>query len=240
MSKFEDLVVLKTNKPNSKKNINLFLEEYGYLDFITKIEENKSRNVGIYFLADDIEDEIKSFSKNIKKDKITVHFYKANEKEKHLVKSIIVMEGKIIEKEEYKEVLLFIEKENKRKEKELLIIQKKSQDIQPSNISHNKYKKEAVITFKHDERYPQKQELSTVNNNFKTKKTIKPFVKKDSKKSKKPIKPKDSIKNNKKEVVNILNEKERQRLNNKKANENNPNHPDYKGIDKKIINLKIK
>lgn len=148
MAKYIDYIVLKTNKPNSKKTIEQFAEEFGYTDFLDETEN--ARSLAIKFSADDLEYEIENFSKNLNKDtdkygsdKITVEFYKTtrNQKsEKHLLKTMVFSAGECVENNENTVVKQLLEKETqKQKQKRQQTTQNKSTSNQqkPNQNSRN-------------------------------------------------------------------------------------------------------
>ena len=135
MAKYIDYIVLKTNKPNSKKTIEQFAEEFGYTDFLDETEN--ARSLAIKFSADDLEYEIENFSKNLNKDtdkygsdKITVEFYKT---------TMVFSAGECVENNENTVVKQLLEKEaQKQKQKRQQTTQNKSTNNQQKSNQNNR------------------------------------------------------------------------------------------------------
>ena len=138
--KYFDLAIVKTNKPNSKKTINEFAEEFGYTDYLQEEVALDKRSIGITIVSDDLIFELENFSKN-KTDKFTLNFAKVNKKNSedfHILKKCEFTEGKMTleEKDDTKRIL--IEKEEKAlKEKQLANSKNKQNNKQRNNRRNN-------------------------------------------------------------------------------------------------------
>ena len=147
--KYFDLAIVKTNKPNSKKTINEFAEEFGYTDYLQEEVALDKRSIGITIVSDDLIFELENFSKN-RTDKFTLNFAKVNKKNSedfHILKKCEFTEGKMIdssgkfirnieEKDDTKRIL--IEKEEKAlKEKQLANSKNKQNNKQRNNRRNN-------------------------------------------------------------------------------------------------------
>ena len=138
--KYFDLAIVKTNKPNSKKTINEFAEEFGYTDYLQEEVALDKRSIGITIVSDDLIFELENFSKN-RTDKFTLNFAKVNKKNPedfHILKKCEFTEGKITleEKDDTKRIL--IEKEEKAlKEKQLANSKNKQNNKQRNNRRNN-------------------------------------------------------------------------------------------------------
>ncbi len=161
MAKYIDYVVLKTNKPNSKKVIEQFAKDFGYSDFLDTTEDKRS--LAIKFAAEDIEYEIENFSLHLNKDeenygtdKITVAFHKVtrNQKEKHLLKTMVFKAGKCIENEENTVVKkLLAKEEHKQRQNKAQSNNSKTQNNRNSNNRNPNNKRHSG--FKHKNNKPQ-------------------------------------------------------------------------------------
>lgn len=138
--KYFDLAIVKTNKPNSKKTINEFAEEFGYTDYLQEEVALDKRSIGITIVSDDLIFELENFSKN-RTDKFTLNFAKVNKKNPedfHILKKCEFTEGKMTleEKDDTKRIL--IEKEEKAlKEKQLANSKNKQNNKQRNNRRNN-------------------------------------------------------------------------------------------------------
>jgi hypothetical protein len=258
MSKYTDLVVLKTNKPNSKKVIDAFLQEFGYSEYGEEAQENKGRTLAINFIIDDIEDEIQSFSREAdnKKAKFTVQYMKVTEDktEQHLLRTLEIVDGKVQKNEIDNVITALVEKENEQFIKDQKTLFAKSKDSQPLN-NENKQKK--TNNFNHrnkhvntketvyEHKFPQTQEISEDENKpvNKSQKFSQRFDKNNNKNTNPKSNKKTTPKNNHKKIHKpkekvALDPAEQQKINNQKANENNPNHPAYKGDKVKTVAVK--
>lgn len=141
--KYFDLAIVKTNKPNSKKTINEFAEEFGYTDYLQEEVALDKRSIGITIVSEDLIFELENFSKN-RTDKFTLNFAKVNKKNPedfHILKKCEFTEGKMIleEKDDTKRIL--IEKEEKAlKEKQLANAKNKQNNKQRNNHKRNNHK----------------------------------------------------------------------------------------------------
>ena len=138
--KYFDLAIVKTNKPNSKKTINEFAEEFGYTDYLQDEVALDKRSIGITIVSDDLIFELENFSKN-RTDKFTLNFAKVNKKNPedfHILKKCEFTEGKMTleEKDDTKRIL--IEKEEKAlKEKQLANSKNKQRNNRRNNHKNN-------------------------------------------------------------------------------------------------------
>tara|TARA_B100000073_G_scaffold340507_1_gene340438 strand:+ start:322 stop:900 length:579 start_codon:yes stop_codon:yes gene_type:complete len=138
--KYFDLAIVKTNKPNSKKTINEFAEEFGYTDYLQDEVALDKRSMGITIVSEDLIFELENFSKN-RNDKFTLNFAKVNKRNPedfHILKKCEFTDGKMTleEKDDTKRIL--IEKEEKAlKEKQLANSKNKQNNKQRNNRRNN-------------------------------------------------------------------------------------------------------
>lgn len=142
--KYYDLAIVKTNKPNSKKTINEFAEEFGYNMHLEEELSVDKRSIGITIVSEDLIFELEDFSRN-RNDKFTLSFSKVDKKNPdniHILDKYEFTNGKVIlqEKDDTKRIL--IEKEEKSiKEKELSQFKKKQNNKNRKNNNNNNNKK---------------------------------------------------------------------------------------------------
>jgi hypothetical protein len=126
--KYFDLAILKSNKPNSKKTLNEFAQQFGY-DVYTKQDiEIDKRAIGITIVSEDLFYELENFSKN-SKDKFTLSYSKVDKKDPSIVH--------IIQKNEFLEGKMILEEKNDTKK---ILIEKEEQSIQDKNRQIQKNK----------------------------------------------------------------------------------------------------
>ena len=113
--KYLDLAIIKTNKPNSRKTMQEFVEEFGYTDYTDDGLEFDKRAIGINIVSEDLLYEIESFS-NKRDEKFTLSYAKIernNPSVVHILKKTEFVNGEVTleEKDDTKRIL--IEKEEK-------------------------------------------------------------------------------------------------------------------------------
>jgi len=232
MEQYKDVVVLKTNKPNSRKVIETFMREFGYKDYEQESQVNKTRTAAVCFIPEDIEDEVLNFSREeeYKNDKFTVQYFKVdNKQEEHLVRTIEILNG-VISNENIDNVQSFVaQKHNDSAKIVQPTVEEQQIAAEPKSAARTRYNQ-------HNNGYIQDQNISPVTK--KTESTSRErFSKKhtESQSKSQPIvkQHKFSPKKNKHpqpqkpKQATIVDPIEQQRINNLKANRNNPNHPDY-------------
>jgi hypothetical protein len=167
MAKYIDYVVLKTNKPNSRKTITAFAEEFGYTEHLEKTED--IRSLAIRFSPEDITEEIQNFSTFLNKDteqygkdKFKVEIFKITEDKEtqHLVRSLELVAGTITLDEKNDIITKLIEKEDLLFDKQEIENSKKNKlkDEQPQFFSNKNKPKSKGIVYKNE--YSEAQEIN--------------------------------------------------------------------------------
>ena len=138
--KYFDLAIVKTNKPNSKKTINEFSDEFCYNEHLQEEVALDKRSMGITMVSDDLIFELENFSRG-RNDKFTLNFAKVDKKNPenfHILKKYEFINGEMTleEKDDTKRIL--IEKEEKVIKEKQQAQFKKKQNNRPQNNNNKR------------------------------------------------------------------------------------------------------